>query len=117
MDAPAPRVREGSLLHRLTGITPGYAPAWLCSRNGCDAFDLFAVLLTVAIVAVGLIFALYREWVCAALPFFAIGALPIERFAYRERFGRARLYRGECVWCGRPATPPGSDCPACHRLT
>src|SRR4051812_9488851 len=118
MEVTAPKVRNGSRLHWMTGITPGYAPAWFCSRNSCNGFDfLTGVTSATCIIAVPLVL-IYGGWAWAvALPVIAGVIVPVERFVGRERFGRARLHRGECVWCGRPDTPPGTVCPACARRT
>ena len=44
MESARPKVRAGSILHRLLGVTPGYAPMWLSSRDSCNGFDLLAAV-------------------------------------------------------------------------
>ena len=112
-----PDITEGSLLHRAFRITPGYAPVWLCSRNTCAGIDL---LTAVGSVALGCMMFLPKHvgwwtwWISLpiliACPVFA---LP---FQNRERWGRARRRRGECVWCGQADTNPDDPCPKCDRI-
>ena len=112
------RVRPGSVLHRLTGVTPGYAPGWVCSRNSCDGFDLFAVINCCGLISLLALGLFVSDWSCAVtVPVCAAVFLLLEGFSDRERFGRARLYRGECVWCGRTQTLPRSNCPNCRLRT
>jgi hypothetical protein len=120
MDSPVPRIRQGSVLHRLFGVTPGYAPQWVYGLGcGCDGGWIPGagfVALVITGVTAG---ATYGWWVlwAVALPLVVIWIHITMRFEDRERFGRARLHRRECVWCGRPDTAPAGDCPACGRRT
>lgn len=117
-DSP-PKVREASLVHRLFGITPGYAPerAYRACRGSCEPgwveFGLVCFLTTLAFLVW---WVLGWPGVAVQSAIVLIAAVPVARFASRERFGRARLYRGECVWCGN-AAPSGSECLACGRAT
>src|SRR4051812_7658513 len=106
-------IATGSSLHRLLRIRPGYAPAWFCARDSCTGIDLLMG------VEVGLVFAslllgkLGGWWLVplalAAVARFAVAVhLPFES---RERWGRARRRRGECVWCGQPGASPAVACP------
>ena len=118
MESARPKVCAGSILHRLLGVTPGYAPTWLSSRDSCNGFDLLATVQAAGFfTTIVLVWAL-RGWGCLlGLPLVAGCAWLASGFTDRERFGRARLFRGECVWCGRPSTPPGDCCPACQLHT
>jgi hypothetical protein len=115
-----PKVREASLVHRLFGITPGYAPerAYRACRGSCEPRWREFVLVWAVIG-----FALLAWWVAswagvgAVTAVVLVGAVLVARFASRERFGRARLHRGECVWCGHAPATPGRDCLACGRIT
>jgi hypothetical protein len=115
MDSPAPRIREGSFIHRLFGVTPGYAPRWVYGRDGTWLY-LGCVGLFFAGMAAGRAYGLWVLWY-VALPLGVIWLHVTGRFEDRERFGRARLHRRECVWCGHPDTAPTTDCPACGRRT
>jgi hypothetical protein len=114
-----PKVREGSLVHRLFGITPGYAPerAYRACRGSCEPSWREFVLVCLLTGCAFLVWWAYG-WpgVAVQSAVVLITAVPVARFVSRERFGRARLYRGECVWCGNTA-PPESDCLACGRTT
>jgi hypothetical protein len=117
VEARAPKVHEASFVHRLFRLTPGHAPDWAYACcGGCEGGVVMfaAVGLVVAAIAAG---KAYGWWwaVAVAVPA-AVGWLVVMgRFADRERFGRARVHRGECVWCGQPGVPPGSACPGCCR--
>src|SRR5438105_10455642 len=102
--ASVANVAPGSLLHRLLRITPGYTPEWFCSRDECLGMDL----LIAGEVGVGfgsVLTAQCRGWwwlvppALAAVVWFGLKVhIP---FQDRERWGRARRRRGECVWCGQ----------------
>jgi hypothetical protein len=53
-------------------------------------------------------------WLAVVLPivilFLVFVHAPFDR---RERWGRARRRRGECVWCGQTGVEPGSRCDRC----
>jgi hypothetical protein len=51
------RIRP-SVLHRLMGIVPGYAPGWICSKSMCgdgslDALDIGLLLLVLGLWPLG----------------------------------------------------------------
>jgi hypothetical protein len=124
MDSHVPQVREASLLHRLFRITPGYAPEWayLGLGGGCGGswggwiagVALWGALIAGAVAGYALGWCVFP---LVTVPIVAISIVVSGGFENRERFGRARLHRGECVWCGRPDTAPTSECPACGRNT
>lgn len=114
-----PRVAPGSFLHRALKITPGFAPTSLCSQDNCGGMDLLAFLGGVIAFA-GFPAAKFGfGWWWPVLGI-AVAALFLSRisvpFHSRERWGRVRRRRGECVWCGAPSIPPGSDCFSCGLL-
>jgi hypothetical protein len=108
-----PKVAPGSLLHWLLRLTPGYAPPWLCSRDQCADLDLLVVLEACLIFGTLLLAKLSGLWWPAivvapsAILFAMVLHVP---FQSRERWGRARRRRGECVWCGLLNVEPGGDC-------
>jgi hypothetical protein len=111
-----PSTPRRSVLHRFLGITPGAAPAWLCSLDGCQGFDLF-VAVEDSLIIVGLVLGPARGFwwplliaLAAVTSFGFCVHVPFERY---ERRARARRRRGECVWCGRHGFAPGSGCPEC----
>jgi hypothetical protein len=117
MNAHNSDITEGSLLHRALRITPGYAPVWFCSRNTCAGFDLLTAIATGAIGCMIFLPTRIGWWtwwlgvpiVIACLVF----GIP---FQDRERWGRARRRRGECVWCGQKDTSPDVPCRKCDRI-
>jgi hypothetical protein len=110
-------ITEGSLLHRALRITPGYAPVWFCSRNTCAGFDLLTAIATVVIACMMFLPTHVGWWtwlICLPIATaWLVFAIP---FQNRERWGRARRRRGECVWCGQADTSPDVPCPKCDRL-
>ena len=116
---PSPKFAPPSLLHRILRTAPGRAPAWLCSRNSCDGFDLLVgfeiVILLIPLVA-SWISGAYWPWIPTLVTFGLFLWFVHVPFADRERKGRARLNRGECIWCGTPNVPTGAECPACLHL-
>ena len=119
MDEPFPKIAPASLLHRLLGLTPGYAPMWVCSRDSCLGIDIFAIAPTVIIIASFVLgHLLGSSWLPAVLPATIIFWIFVYlRFENRERWGRARRRRGECVWCGQAGSEPGSPCGKCVALS
>ena len=108
---------EGSLLHRVFGITPGYAPFWFCSRNTCAGFDLLTAIASAAIICVFFLPARGSWWTLSIGIPLAIAWLVLAiPFQNRERWGRARRRRGECVWCGQENTMPEIACSMCNRI-
>jgi len=118
MEVASPKIARGSVPHRLLGFTTGYAPPWFCTRNACTGFDFLDVLAFIGFLALLLLFQFYSVWtgIVGLVPIVCWWIL-IGSFKNRERWGRARRRRIECVWCGRKGTPSGSDCPACQRRT
>ncbi len=111
------RVDEGAFLHRVLGITPGNAPVWLCSRNPCEGIDLLtpiapAIFICMIILAVRV--GLWTWLIC--FPLLAGCFVLVVPFESRERLGRARRRRGECVWCGQENMAPGAACSQCGRI-
>ena len=110
------KIRKASLLHRLLGITPGYAPAWLWSHDACLGIDILNLIGGGAVLITLILGQIYSAWIwLIGIPFIVCWLRITLDFEKRERLGRSRLRRGECVWCGRSDTPSGVDCPACHR--
>lgn len=117
MDGHQPRIAEGAFLHWVLGITPGYAPVWLCSRNSCEGIDLLtpiapAMFICMIILAVRV--GLWTWLIC--LPLLMGCLVLVVPFESRERLGRARRRRGECVWCGWENIAPGAACSQCGRI-
>jgi hypothetical protein len=113
-----PRVAAGSHLHRLLRITPGYAPAWLCSRNTCEGIDLLTLAPVIGFIASAALAKWASAWILVvAVPILVSWLVFAFEFSQRERWGRARRRRGECVWCGQPKTVSGVACPTCLRWT
>lgn len=114
VERSAPTVAPGSSLHRMMGLTPGYAPVWLCGRSRCIGLDIPSMVPGALFLAAC---AASRWW--AWLSFLALTilywALVYEPFAGREQWGRARRRRGECVWCGQDGVASYSVCAACGR--
>jgi hypothetical protein len=116
MDKPSPKIAPASLLHRLLGLTPGHAPTWICSRNSCEGLDLLIFVEVIAIFGACLLGQFHGLWwllavVVPAVIFFWLYLH--QPFANRERWGRARRRRDECVWCGKENVEAGNggcDC-------
>jgi hypothetical protein len=121
VDQPEPRIAPPSLLHRRLRVTPGRVPSLICATT-CEGFDVFVPLLG---------FPLFF-WLCNLLagtsrwPLPWMIAIPIVcglGFAFylpfqdRERFGRARRRRGECVWCGQANVASKTVCPRCEKTS
>jgi hypothetical protein len=120
LQAPAPKIRETSFVHGLFGVTPGHAPGWVyaCCCGGCEG----AVIMFVpaGALAAGVVAGrLYGWWwlLVLLLPPAVLWFAGMAQFGGREHSGRARLRRGECVWCGRADTAPGTVCATCGRNT
>lgn len=118
MDQPYPKIAPASLLHRILRFAPGRVPAWLCSRDYCTGFDLIIAsqitLLTGAFVA-SKVLHLPWLWIPALVVLGSFAWFVYLPFEQRERWGRARLRRGECVWCGESGVASGAECQACRR--
>ena len=121
MDRGELKVAPGSALHRFLRITPGYAPLWLCSGESCTGIDVLTVVAGLLVgcgVVLGLI-GIHSWWwriigvVLGVLLLFGLH-MP---FGNRERCGRARRRRGECVWCGQAGVTSGRTCEACGRVS
>jgi hypothetical protein len=116
LEAERPKIREASLVHRVFCLTPGYAPNWAYACcGGCEGgLDcVIAIGLVIAGVKAG---KEYGWWILVVSVAVSVSWLDlIGRFAGRERFGRARIHRKECVWCGQTDVARGSVCPACSR--
>ncbi len=116
MDQPFPKVAPGSPLHRLLRLAPGSVPPWFCSRDSCTGFDLLIAVEVGLILGALLLGQFHGLWwpLAVAIPsvilFWAFVHAPFEN---RERWGRARRRRGECVWCGQAGVEPGSHCEGC----
>ena len=117
MNAHNWHITEGSLLHRACRIPPGYAPLWFCSRNTCAGFDLLTAVATAVIGCMMFLPTRVGWWtwsICLPIAIaWLVFAIP---FQNRERWGRARRRRGECVWCGQANTNPGVACSRCDRI-
>ncbi len=88
----APRA-SASVLHRLFRITPGDAPAWLCSRHQCAGFDVLGAFESGALVlcvVIGKTSGLWCPLPVAIAAVILFAACIQQPFARRERFGRAR---------------------------
>jgi hypothetical protein len=116
LEAERPKIREASLVHRVFCLTPGHAPNWTYACcGGCEGgLDyVIAIGLVIAGVKAG---KEYGWWILVVSVAVSVSWLDlIGRFAGRERFGRARIHRKECVWCGQTDVARGSVCPACSR--
>jgi hypothetical protein len=103
-------------LHRLLGITPGAAPSWLCSPEGCRSFDLLQATELVLFAGVVVLGVVRSSWwpLLAVIPAMACFELRVHTpFESHERLWRARRRRDECPWCGRRGDGPGGSCRAC----
>src|SRR5713226_5335892 len=113
-----PKIVEASFLHRVLRIRPGFAPLWLQSRNACDGWSLPFFLVVLAVFSMFFVVSLVGWWsLLFGAPLIFVGFKVSGSFENRERWGRARRRRGDCVWCGREETPARSVCPTCDRLT
>ena len=109
------KVIGGSPLHRVFGITPGFAPPWLCSHSSCGGVDVTVAAL-VAVSFAAFAWGMARGWGWELGVPAVWGACYLAgAFWDRERLGRARRRRGECVWCGRADTAAGTRCTGCGR--
>ena len=110
-------ITGGSRLHRAFRITPGYAPLWFCSRSTCAGFDLLTAVASGVIGCMVFLPTRVGWWtwsICLPIGIaWLVFAIP---FQNRERLGRARRRRGECVWCGQANTNPRVPCSKCHRI-
>ena len=108
---------EASLVHRWFKVAPGSAPEWIYS-GGCpeDAKTLDVFFLPIGIAALLVV-------ACIAFHFW-LGLLPIAALFWIimrlmtetetcERKARARIRRGECIWCGAKGVPAGI-CESCR---
>lgn len=108
--------RLGSWLHRVLHITPGYASNFLLSPDSCLGFDMLVVINGILFLGISGLLHIYGikwGWVVGlfiGLVFMIFIVVPFEN---RERFGRARRRRGECVWCGQMGIVSGSVCTNC----
>ncbi len=116
METVKPKIKEASFIHQLFGVTPGYAPRWAKVCIGDCIGGLFGFVYVGFFAAVLAAGKAYGWWVLAvAAPVAIVWWVLIEEFANREQFGRARLRRNECVWCGQKGVASDSICPACRR--
>ncbi len=112
-----PVIAEGAFLHRVFGITPGYASVWLCSRKPCEGVDLLTAIASVTIICMIVLAARVGWWMwLVCIPILIAWLVLTIPFQNRERWGRARRRRGECVWCGQENTIPGTACSKCGRI-
>ena len=112
---------EPSLVHLFFDVAPGRAPDWIYS-GGCpeDAktLDVFFVPIGIAsLLALACI--VFRFWlglIPVAFLFWTIMRIESETDTC-ERKARARIRRGECIWCGVKGVPDGNCGCCCDLIT
>ena|ERR1700733_1321181 len=117
MHQTPPIVAPPSLLHRWLRLTPGYAPKLVLAGGICNGFNLLSFLEVVIVLGA------YMAWSKLGLWWLPMLLLPAAVLAFifldypfeqRERWGRARRRREECVWCGNAGVKPGILCQKCN---
>ena len=89
-----------SWLHRMLRIEPGRVPRLLCAESECYGVDLLSLVAAVVVFAAVFLwrYSWYLSIACMAT---AVLFVCLDySFRSRERLARARLRRGECVYCG-----------------
>jgi hypothetical protein len=108
---------EPSLVHLLFDVAPGTAPEWMRPGNCPEDENKLTIFLLPLCVVVLLGAA------CIALHFW-LGLIPVAVLFWTvvrieseidtcERKARARIRRGECIWCGAKGVP-GGTCEGCR---
>src|SRR6185437_8680392 len=105
-----------SFAHRLLRITPGKIPRLLLNPSSCGAsLDLMSLAGSMLLLAALIV---WRVSPSSWPLIYAICTVTIALFCLEiglsdcERLARARIRRGECVWCGAKCDHPHLDnCP------